>query len=265
MITQFVVQEIGNKATIFALDEHSEGHSVGTDYVSKLTAVTTLTGPHVEHAGWATWCMNHYLSSTEVRVSSLEVRFAVLASKLPRPVWQAIATFLGKLNPLEPGAFDEQENVAIRDVQGFTVDSTGDLSGLMRSAFDLELGIRIANAKYDSGVEWAITIRSAAGVYRNDLIAWSGERRTWALPSDVPLLQSYAVHDDIHEALRIASSESSNGRRVRIHLATPYFVDFEEEEDIDEIDTDPDHYWVVDVFDAPVPDRFTESGDVREL
>ncbi|RMI32697.1 hypothetical protein EBN03_12075 [Nocardia stercoris] len=71
--------------------------------------------------------------------------------------------------------------------------------------------------------------------------------------------------EDPEEAIDIAHDESMNGRRVRIHRALPHFVHFMEDDDGHQIETDPDFYWIVDVFDEPIPQRFTETGKIREL
>ncbi|MFC9664450.1 hypothetical protein ACFVJ5_29810 [Nocardia sp. NPDC127606] len=207
--------------------------------------------------------MNEFLCGGPSRSGPTDEKLHFLRSKLPRPVWQSVATFLHGLAPIEPGSFDEERGQVVRDIQHFSTGAMEELARIMESAFDLDLGLRIANAQCGSQIEWIATVRTSTGTYRNDRTTWSGERRTWTLPPHVELVETCHLFEDIYGALEIALAGSSKGRRVRIHLARPYYVPFVDDDGPD--DPDPDHYWVVDIFDAPVPDRFTETGSTREL
>lgn len=93
---------------------------------------------------------------------------------------------------------------------------------------------------------WKIVIRS-----EEPMLNYAAEPRAWSLPEDLTLESTWSnakYGGDIDEAAEVADDANSDGKYVRMHSYLQW-------ESPDPDDSAVTVGYVVDVFDAPIPDR----------
>jgi hypothetical protein len=233
VIHSFIAHASPGRTRVFALVR---------DPYDELEAVTTLGADDLHLTTELVDALNCFLYDRE------EAALDSLLEVFPKPVRMAVRQYVkNKCAPIM-GAFNECGPIEV--VRGAVYFSAGSdaLEEYLDAAQMIGLGVRISNQRSEDGdVGWDLQLLSD-----EVSVPASAEPRTWELPSDVKLLQTWTSaqllqgQGPVSSALSVAEAASSQGHRVRIHtlLHSDLDVDFEGSGSSE---------FVVDIFDAPIP------------
>jgi len=208
----------------------------------ELEAVTTLGAGDLHLAGELVGALNSFLADRD------QTALEEVLNRAPKPVRMAAQQYLRDNCAPAVGAFTEYGPVdVIREAVCFgKIDE--ELEEYLESAYTIGLGIRMSNeSRRDGGVWWVIKLLSD-----EVSVPASAEPRTWALPAEATVLQTWTSGErasdvgPVRSALNVAEDATAQGRWVRVHtlLHSRYDVDYEGSGTSE---------FVVDVFDAPIP------------
>ncbi|MFJ2782077.1 hypothetical protein [Kitasatospora sp. NPDC087315] len=239
MVNSFIAHTSPGRSRVFAL--HKDPHD-------RLEAVTTLGGDDVRLTEDLVGVLNTYLADRD------DVALQAVLDGLPKAVQMATRRYLKDECPPEMGAFTSFGPIEIvREAVCFSrIDD--ELEDYLQGAYMIGLGIRMSNERDSDGdVDWVVQLR-------NDEVSVpaSAEPRSWELPSGVALLETWTSKEPhpglgpVRAALGVAARASADGQWVRIHtlLHSHRDVDYEGSGTSE---------FVVDVFDAPIPQRNSEE------
>ncbi|MFI6581819.1 hypothetical protein [Embleya sp. NPDC050493] len=239
MVYSFIAHTSPSRSRVFALikDPHD-----------RLEAVTTLGAGDLHLTEDLVGALNSYLADRD------DTALQAMLDRVPRPVCMAAQKYLKDNCPLEVGAFTEYGPIDIVRTAVYFSRLDDEIEDYLEGAYMIGLGIRMSNERNNDGeIGWVIQLR-------NDEVSVpaSAEPRTWALPEEVKLLETWTSQQPLADlgpvrgALGVADAESAKGHWVRVHtlLHSNRDVDFEGSGTSE---------FVVDVFDAPIPLRSSEE------
>ncbi|WP_157183297.1 hypothetical protein [Sciscionella marina] len=225
-IERFLVHKTPSKHRFFALID-------GT-----LEAVTTLGEQDFGLTEELHQAMNEVLSSGN------DASLAAVTNKLPNAVSVGVRQYLPEGYLPELGHFGGR-GAAISTIQRLYFNdsevSRDEIFEMLEATYTLTLGVRAENQRLSNGKrEWFLCLM------HDSPISSSEDPRTWSLPSDVPVEQTWTscLHtgNGLDEAWSIALDGNERDRWVRIHLSEHL-----------ESDDSGTWEWIVDVFDAIPP------------
>ncbi len=233
MIHSFIAHTSPGRSRVFALAKGPR---------DELEAVTTLGAGDLHLTGELVDALNCFLADRD------EASLGVVLDRVPKPVRMAAQQYLkNKCAPMH-GAFTGFGPIdVVRPAVHFS-DIDDELEEYLEGAYMIGLGIRMSNERGSDGdVDWVVQLLSD-----EVSVPASAEPRTWALPVEAKLLQTWTSKrltggiGPVRSALNVAEDASAEGRWVRIHtlLHSDRDVDFE---------GNGSSEFVVDVFDAPIP------------
>lgn len=233
MIHSFIAHTSPGRSRVFALVKGSR---------DELEAVTTLGAGDLHLTGELVDALNCFLADRDEKL------LGVVLDRVPKPVSMAAQQYLKDKCAPVLGAFTGFGWIdVVRSAVYFSEIDDG-LEEYLDGAYMIGLGIRMSNERDSEGdVDWVVQLLSD-----EVSVPASAEPRTWALPAEVKIRQTWTSKrltgglGPVRSALNVAEEASAEGRWVRIHtlLHSDRDVDFEGSGSSE---------FVVDVFDGPIP------------
>ncbi|GAA3739030.1 hypothetical protein HDA32_005219 [Spinactinospora alkalitolerans] len=234
-IERFVAHHSPSKARIFALTNEGE---------HDLEAVTTLSADHTALAGELVDALNFHLFERD------EDELTSVLDQLPDPVQTAVRRFLHEAGPPAPGDYTDMGPIStVRQI--YFSDSPEDVIEFLDAAYMIGFGVRVANEiRSDGETGWEFQMRS-----EESFVPATAEPRSWPLPEGLPLIRTWTSKEPTGghpagAAFAVARKASLEGRYVRIHTLS--------HGDSSDAEGTATSEFVVDVFDAPLPNEEAE-------
>ncbi|MFJ8431973.1 hypothetical protein ACIQ9P_11820 [Kitasatospora sp. NPDC094019] len=233
MVHSFIAHTSPGRCRVFALVKDPD---------DRLEVVTTLGAGDLHLSGELISALNDFLSDRD------NAALQTVLDRAPSPVRMAVQQFLKDKCAPEAGTFTTYGPIDIVRHAVYFSRIDEELEDYLEGAYMIGLGIRMSNERgTDGDVGWVIQLLSD-----EVSVPASDEPRTWALPTEVKLLNTWTSKQPlaglgpVRSALKAAAGASAEGHWVRIHT----LLHSDRDEDFEGSGTSE---FVVDVFDAPIP------------
>ncbi|MFC1442365.1 hypothetical protein ABUW04_29340 [Streptacidiphilus sp. N1-10] len=208
----------------------------------RLEAVTTLGAADAELTDELVGALNCFLADHDSN------SLAEVLEQVPNAVRMAARQYLSNVPQPEVGALTEFGPVEVVRSAVYFSSNDEELEEYIQGAYMIGLGIRMQNERgVDGSVGWMLQLLSDEVT-----VPASSEPRTWSLPAEVKLLETWTSLrlttglGPVRSALGVAGTASDQGRMVRIHTL------LHSDRDIDYEGSGTSEF-VVDIFEAEIP------------